>query len=81
MKEKYVLNLNSITDLSNFISEISTISCDVDASFERHCVDAKSLMGVMSLSCNPVTVKLTNPVSEHDKENFARICEKYEIKE
>lgn len=82
MKEKYVLNLNSITDLSNFVSEISAkVTCDVDACYERHCVDAKSLMGVMSLSCNPITVKLCNPVSQSDIDHFDEICRKYEIKE
>ena len=45
MKVEFVLNLNSITDASNFVSEISKrIACDVDVGYGRHCVDAKSLM-------------------------------------
>nr|DAV57715.1 MAG TPA: phosphocarrier protein HPr [Caudoviricetes sp.] len=82
MKAKYILNLNSMTDLCHFVSEISKdISCEIDASFGRHCVDAKSLMGVASLSSNPITVELNNPTMESDVIRFAEICEKYKIEE
>lgn len=47
MKVEFVLNLNSITDASHFVSEISKmVACDVDVSYGRHCVDAKHLWGL-----------------------------------
>ena len=81
MKVEFVLNLNSITDASHFVSEISkTVACDVDVSYGRHCVDAKSLMGVMSLSCHDVKAIIDNPTCKEDLINFNDICKKYEVK-
>lgn len=82
MKTEFILNLNSITDASHFVSEISKrVACDVDVSYGRHCVDAKSLMGVMSLSSHNVKAVIENPTCEADIENFNNICKFYEVKE
>lgn len=82
MKTEYILNLNSITDASHFVAEISAkVVCDVDVSYGRHCVDAKSLMGVMSLSNHNITATIKNPTCFADTENFNEICKAYEVKE
>lgn len=82
MRTEFMLNLNSITDASNFVSEISTkVACDVDVSYGRHCVDAKSLMGVMSLSNHNVKAVIDNPTCDDDIVNFNEICKKYAVNE
>ena len=44
MNKEYVLNLDSLTDLNNFVIDISSnIPCDVDAKYGRQIVDAKSI--------------------------------------
>lgn len=45
MKRSFILNLDSLTDLTNFCTEISTnIASDVDATYGRQTVDAKSYL-------------------------------------
>lgn len=57
MNKEYVLNLDSLTDLNNFVIDISSnIPCDVDAKYGRQVVDAKSYLGLVTISIHPVTV-------------------------
>lgn len=57
MNKEYVLNLDSLTDLNNFVIDISSnIPCDVDAKYGRQIVDAKSYLGLVTISIHPVTV-------------------------
>lgn len=45
MKRSFILNLDSLTDLTNFCTEISSnIAADVDAAYGRQTVDAKSYL-------------------------------------
>lgn len=51
MNKEYVLNLDSLTDLNNFVIDISSnIPCDVDAKYGRQIVDAKSYLGLVTIS-------------------------------
>lgn len=56
MNKEYVLNLDSLTDLNNFVIDISSnIPCDVDAKYGRQIVDAKILSWISHdfySSCN-----------------------------
>lgn len=50
MNKEYVLNLDSLTDLNNFVIDISSnIPCDVDAKYGRQIVDAKSYLGLVEI--------------------------------
>lgn len=81
MKTKFVLNLDSISDLNNFVKEISSeIESDVDAVYERQIVDAKSFLGLVTISIHPITVVL-NSESEREIRLFSDICMKYELQE
>ena len=81
MKKEYLLNLDSLTDLNNFVKEISMqISCDVDAIYQRQIVDAKSYLGLVTISIHPVLIRI-NTEDEEQIRVFGEICRKYEIKE
>lgn len=76
MKE-HTLNLDSLTDLEEFVHLlISKISADVDGCWEHQIVDAKSFMGMVSISTHPVTVKI-NTDDEKEIGLFDAICARY----
>ena len=55
MKREYEINLNNINDLKNFIHEMTYhIASDVDAIYDRQVMDAKSLLGLISISTHPI---------------------------
>lgn len=78
MKNEYVLNLDSITNLTQFVLEISSIPCDIDAIYERQIVDAKSYLGLIAISSHPIKV-IINTDDEKYLQTFSTICKKYEI--
>lgn len=81
MKKDFLLNLDSLTDLNNFVINISAnIPCDVDATYGRQVVDAKSYLGLVTLSIHPVRVSI-NTNNEDYIRRFNEICEKYKIVE
>ncbi len=79
-KTSFLINLNEISDLQEFINDISYhIRSDVDAIYEKQVVDAKSILGLMSLAIHPVTVKIhSDDLSEIAY--FRSVCERYEVK-
>ena len=81
MKKEFLVDLHSINDLKDFIEELNlkTVS-DVDATYDRQTVDARSFLGVMSLAFHPITVKI-NSDNDCEIEDFNEICKKYEVKE
>ena len=80
MKKEYIINLNNINNLRQFNGDIMyQISSDVDARYKNQVVDAKSLMGLMMISVNNITVSI-NSEEEKELETFRQICEKYEVK-
>lgn len=81
MKTEFTLNLDSLTDLNNFVMEISSqIPCDVDAKYGRQVVDAKSYLGLVTISIHPVTVVINTDNEDYIK-RFNEICSKYKIVE
>lgn len=43
------IKLDTIKDVKNFVSAVTTFECDFDIVAERYVVDAKSIMGIFSL--------------------------------
>jgi hypothetical protein len=77
MRKEFTLNLDSLTDLEEFVHLlISKISADVDGCYEHQIVDAKSFMGMVSISTHPVTVRI-NSDDEKEVELFNGICSRY----
>lgn len=68
MNKEYVLNLDSLTDLNNFVIDISSnIPCDVDTKYGRQIVDAKSYLGLVTISIHPVTVVINTDNEDYIK--------------
>lgn len=58
MKYSATINLDSTTDVKNFVNLVIKYSCDVDLISGRYVVDAKSILGVFSLDLTkPITVQ------------------------
>ena len=81
VKKEFVVNLNEINDLKEFSNEIAYhIKSDVDAIYDRQVIDAKSILGLMSLASHPIKMLIhSDDLSEIAY--FKSVCEKYEVKE
>ena len=72
-----IINLNKVSDLYSFTQEIGSIPYDVDAIRGSYIVDAKSILGLMSLTLSePITVRI-NSDDEVAIKQFEEICLKY----
>ena len=54
-KNTYIIKLNSIEKVKDFVNQVSTFECDVDVLYRRYILDAKSIMALLS-------VDLTEPL-------------------
>lgn len=69
------IRLKTINDVREFVNEASKCEFDVDIFYNRIIVDAKSLLGVMSMDLTkPLTVKY----SPEDR-FFGQVLDKYAI--
>lgn len=73
MKERKI-KLPEITDARRFVTEATRCNFDIDVSYNRVTVDAKSLLGVLSLD---LTRELTVKYGGEDMrfENFLNVYE------
>lgn len=79
MKKEFLLNLDSFTDVENFCMElIEKIPCDVDALYNSRIIDAKSYLGLISISFQPVVVRI-NSDDKDIIDKFTEICNRYEF--
>lgn len=79
LKKKYVLDLDSITDIGNLVNDINNeIESSVDGVVGRQVVDAKSFLGMVAIAGHEVTLAIN---SEDDRElrSFGAICHRYKI--
>ena len=80
MVRNYVIDLRDLTSLNNFIIEANQFTEDINAIYGNHVVDAKSYIGLASISMHPVKVEIiTN--SQLITEKFYSICKPYLHKE
>ncbi len=70
------IKLNEFEDVKDFVRAAEKCDYDVDISYNRIVIDAKSLMGVLSLD---LTRELTVRYSEEDNMYFSDILDKYAI--
>ena len=69
------IKLNAVDDIRHFVKEAEKCNYDVDVSYDRVFVDAKSLLGVMSMDLNHVLT-----VSYHEDDiHFANAIAKYAV--
>lgn len=72
MKEKKI-RLNATEDVKEFVYSASQCDFDVDVSYNRVLIDAKSILGVLSLDLSRVlTVRCHG-----DNGSFDRVLEKF----
>lgn len=80
MKKRFTVDLHDVDNTESFVKEISEkIRSDVDATYEKRVVDAKSLLGVIMITSHPVEVEIISDDEEEIKV-FEEICKKYEVK-
>lgn len=79
LKKTYLINLSNINDLQNFVNDLNNmVISDVDAMVGRYTIDAKSVLGMMSICNKDITVGI-HSCTEHDFNEFKKICKKYEV--
>lgn len=68
-------------EITNFCAQVKKyINSDVDAKCGRYIVDAKSILGMLSLSCNEMLISMdTN--NREENERLKSICESLHVKE
>ena len=72
-----IIKLNEIEVLKQFVRDIRSLDCDVDVVRGKYVVDAKSILGLLSLSLSePVTARINTDDEELIKQ-FEEICTKY----
>ena len=72
-----IIKLNEIEMLKQFVNDMRSLDCDVDIIKGRYIVDAKSILGLLSISLNePVTARV-NTDDEEVIKTFEELCTKY----
>ena len=72
-----IVKLNAIEDVKHFTEDMRLLPCDVDVLKGHYVIDAKSIMGLFSLSLDqPVTVRIHSDDEEIIKQ-FEELCTKY----
>ena len=72
-----IVKLNAIEDVKRFTEDMRLLPCDVDVLKGHYVIDAKSIMGLFSLSLDqPVTVRIHSDDEEVIKQ-FEELCTKY----
>ena len=46
---KVIIRLPSVKEVKDFVSAVSLCGCDIDIAADRYIIDAKSIMGILSL--------------------------------
>lgn len=59
------IKLETINDVKNFVSAVTTFECDFDIVADRYVVDAKSIMGIFSLDLSkPLDLHINTDVEK-----------------
>lgn len=66
----FMVNLNSIEKVKNFINVVSKFEEDFDLTSDRYVIDAKSIMGIFSLD---LTKEINLTVHTDDTARFEKI--------
>lgn len=70
--EKRTVKFNQVDDVREFVSAAAKCDFDIDVTYNRVIVDAKSFLGVLSLASVPVIVAMHGENSQ-----FRQVCQKY----
>ncbi len=75
MDKKYQIKLEATTDVRDFVKAAERCDFDVDVFYNRMIIDAKSILGVLSLD---LTKELTVQFGGQNKE-FENVLKKYVV--
>lgn len=65
---KVTVILNEVDKLKDFVNEVSNFDTDFDAVRGRYVIDAKSIMGMMSLDLSKSVDIIVRPKTDDDSE-------------
>lgn len=71
MKNIIKVKLNTMMDVQDFVRECSTFEEDIDITSGRYVINAKSIMGILSLN-------LVNELTIHINSTDELICEDFQ---
>lgn len=70
--EKKLVRFNHVDDVKEFVDAAAKCDFDIDVTYNKIIVDAKSFLGVLSLASVPVLVAMHG-----ENPQFHRICQKF----
>jgi phosphotransferase system HPr-like phosphotransfer protein len=73
------VRLNGISDVKEFCKMCSDFYADIDVKSGRYTVDAKSFMGLLSLSLDKPVDVVANFKEERDVDKFKELVKQYII--
>ena len=75
---KVKVHLNEVDKLKNFVNDVSRFEADFDAVRDRYVIDAKSIMGMMSLNLSKPIDIVVNFKEESEIEKILEMLKKYQ---
>ena len=77
MKNSFTIKINTIKRIYNFVDDMNTFESDIDAMRGRYVLDAKSILGLMSVDLlKPLDVRI-NTSDENELIRFNEVIKKY----
>ena len=71
MRDKIKVKFNNVSDVSKFVRIVSQYDGDFDLYCGSYCVDAKSILGIMTLDLKSI-LWMTSNCEQSDKEKLIR---------
>lgn len=75
---KVTVNLNQLEMMKRFVSIISTFESDVDAVRDKYTIDAKSIMGLLTLDLSKPLDIVLNSKDEDEVNRFLEVMKEFE---
>ena len=77
MVPEFKVKFSAIDQVQKFIDDIRKVPYEVDACHGHYVVDAKSVLGILSLSLGREIVLIPHTLSGVDYDFLQKICEEY----
>lgn len=75
---KAVVNLNELRKLNMFVNDMCTFVADIDAVRGRYVIDARSIMGMISLDLSTPLDIVINSDDEAEINRFLEVTKRYQ---
>lgn len=74
----YMVKFTTIEQVQKFIDEVRKIPCDVDACHGHYIVDAKSVLGILSLSLGREVTLVAHSDEKQIYEMLETLCDEFQ---